>query len=97
MKKAFTLIELLIVICIISLLLGIGMNFGNNRIVELKVQTMKERFVDDYDVLLSQRLISSYQGTTRYHQLVISFDSWIVYSFDSGSAISLLPASFQLT
>jgi len=91
MKKAFTLIELIVVICILSILFGIGMNFGNNRIVELKAQTMKERFVSTYTSLVDQRLISSYQANTRYSRLTISFASGIVSSFDGRVTTSLLP------
>ena len=93
MKRAFTLIELLVVISILTILFGIGMNFGGNRIAELKAQTMKERFVDAYSSLVDQRLISSYQGNTRYRELTISFASGIVYAFDSGISNSLFPRS----
>lgn len=97
MRKAFTLIELIVVIGILSILFGIGMNFGNNRIGELKVQTMKERFIAAYVSLVDQRLISSYQGSSRYHELRISFDSGVFYSFDSGQLLPLLPLAGSLS
>ena len=98
MKKGFTLIEMLVVIIIIGILLGMSMWFSNDRIVDLKVQNSKERFVDAYTSLVSQRLISSYHNFDRYHSLTLAFASWIMVALDSGSQSPLLSDfTFQLT
>ena len=75
MKKAFTLIELMIVITVIGILMGVTMKFGSNRIVDLKAQSLKDKFVDNYAMVQSQNLSSSYHGTGRYTTGEIVFDT----------------------
>ena len=84
MKKAFTLIELMIVIAIIGILMGVTMKFSSNRITDLKAQSLKDIFVDNYAMVQSQTLASSYHGTGRYTTGAITFDSsqWILVTYD---------------
>lgn len=72
----FTLIEMVIVIVIMTLMLGLSMNFGAKRIAELKYQTSKEQFVNDINNLYSESLTSNYYNQKRYALLDISLASW---------------------
>ena len=67
--------ELVIVLVIIGILMGVTMKFSSNRIVDLKAQSLKDTFVDNYQAVQSQNLASSYHGDTRYSKLAIMFDS----------------------
>lgn len=73
MKKAFTLIEMVVVLVVIGILMGITMKFGSNRIVDLRAQSLKDKFVDSYNIIQSQNLASSYHLNTRYTTLTLTF------------------------
>ena len=71
--NAFTLIEMLIVICIITIILWFTMNFSWNRIQDLNNKNTQEEFITAYD---EQYLIvsnSNYIDWEHYDQLQISF------------------------
>ncbi len=92
MKKAFTLIELVIVITIIGILMGVTMKFWSDRIVDLKAQSLKDKFVDNYALVQSQNLASSYHGDRRYTRLDIAFSEWwILAQYDGSWNVELLP------
>ena len=93
MKKAFTLIELMIVIMVIGILMGVTMKFSSNRITDLKAQSLKDRFVDNYVMVQSQNLASSYHGTGRYTTGQIIFDAttWVLALYDNVATEQLLP------
>jgi prepilin-type N-terminal cleavage/methylation domain-containing protein len=93
MKKAFTLIELMIVITVIGILMGVTMKFGSNRIVDLKAQSLKDKFVDNYAMVQSQNLASSYHGTGRYTTGEIIFDTTtgVLARYDTTVTEQLLP------
>lgn len=84
MKKAFTLIEMVIVLVVIGILMGATMYFGSDRIVDLKAQSLKDSFVDEYHMVHSHNLASSYQGTYRYSTGTIRLDpdQWVVVAYD---------------
>ena len=81
-KKAFTLMEILIVIVIIGILLAVTMRFWSGRINDLKAQSYKEQFVSYYNELYSQNMTSSFRDATKYKQLNILFSSGISYQLD---------------
>jgi len=83
MKKAFTLIEIVIVLVIISILMAAVMRFGSNRIVDLKAQSNKEQFIWYYNDLYNQNMTSSSRDGQRYHQMVVVMETWISYILDS--------------
>jgi len=92
MKKAFTLIEMVIVLVIIGILMGVTMRFSANRISDLKAQSLKDTFVADYAMVQSQNLASSYHGTGHYTTGEIIFDAetGIVIAYDNKPAQQLL-------
>lgn len=92
MKKAFTLLELVIVLVVIGILMGVTMYFGSNRIVDLKAQSLKDQFVDNFAAVQSQNLASSYHGEERYTTLEIALtENSIMASYDGSGSRELLP------
>lgn len=89
MKKAFTLIELMIVITVIGILMGVTMKFSSNRIVDLKAQSLKDRLVDDYAMIQSQNLASSYHGENRYSTWTLTLWNWMLVQYDGSGDIQL--------
>lgn len=89
-KNAFTIIEMLVVIFIITIILTITMNFSGDRIQLLNNQNTKEEFISAYN---EQYLIvsnSNYIDWTNYDKLVISFRSWdkdFSYKYKKGDAV----------
>lgn len=86
-KKAFTLLEIIIVLSIISILLTVTLRFWSNRIKDLTYQSTKEQFVATYEQLYSQTLTSNYHNNIRYDTLHITLGSWakqLSYRFDNG-------------
>ena len=88
MKKAFTLIEMTIVLLVIGILMAATMRFWSNRIVDLKAQSLKEQFVGRYNDLYSQNMTSSFRNGQKYQQLAIGFGSGVWYQIDSGVFVS---------
>lgn len=84
MKKAFTLIEMAIVLLVIGVLMAAVMRFWSNRVVDLKAQSLKEQFVWYYNDLFNQNMISSFRDGQRYQSLIISFQSGTWYQIDQG-------------
>jgi hypothetical protein len=72
----------MIVITIIGILMGVTMKFGSNRIVDLKAQSLKDTFIDSYQLVQSQNLASSYHNSVRYTRLDIAFSSGILATYD---------------
>jgi prepilin-type N-terminal cleavage/methylation domain-containing protein len=89
MKRAFTLIELIIVLVIISILMGATMRFGSSRITDLKSQALKDKFLDSYATVYSQNMVSSYYQAQHYQSLHIRIGADVQYDYDSGVALSL--------
>jgi len=87
MKKWFTLIEIVLVLIVISVLIWVTLRFGSNRIVDLKSQNNKEKFISFYDNLYSSNLISNYHNTNRYEKLNIQIWSWISFTYDDSNLI----------
>ena len=83
MKKAFTLIEMLIVLVVIGILMTATMKFGSNRIVDLKAQSIKEQFVWYYNDIYSQNMTSSFRDGKKYQQLIVAMTTGISYKVDA--------------
>ncbi len=88
MKKAFTLIEIVIVLIVISILMAATMSFGSNRIVDLKAQSLKEHFVGYYNEIFRQNLTSSFRDGIKYQSLTVAFATGVSYSTDHQAPIS---------
>lgn len=82
MKKAFTLVEIAIVILVISILMVATMRFGSNRIVDLKAQSVKEQFVGRYNELYTQNMTSSFRDGKQYALLIITLTQTPYYMID---------------
>jgi prepilin-type N-terminal cleavage/methylation domain-containing protein len=82
MKKAFTLIEIVIVLVVISILMTATMKFGSNRIDDLKAQSLKEQFVGYYNDLYRQNLMSSFRDEKKYQTLMLTFQTGTSYRTD---------------
>lgn len=86
-KSGFTLLEMAIVLLVIGILMAATMNFGSNRIVDLKAQSAKEQFVGRYNDLYSQNMTSSFRDGQKYQQLTMTFQSGVRYHVDDGSSV----------
>ncbi len=75
-KKAFTLIEIMMVIVIIWILMAATMRFGGDRIGFLNNKNVKEQFVSSYDTLYSNNMMTSYHMWDPYTQLNVNFAIW---------------------
>lgn len=75
-KKAFTLIEIMMVIVIIWILMAATMRFGGDRIGFLNDKNVKEQFVSTYDTLYSNNMMTSYHLWDPYTNLDIDFVLW---------------------
>jgi len=87
MKKAFTLIEIVIVLVVISILMTATMKFGSNRIDDLKAQSLKEQFVWYYNDLYRQNLMSSFRDETKYQTLTLTFQTGTWYRIDATAPV----------
>jgi len=79
MKKslnAFTLLEMLIVICIITIILWFTMNFSWNRIQLLNNKNTQEEFITAYNEQYLIASNSNYIDGKLYDELEISFKKW---------------------
>lgn len=95
-KKAFTLIEIVLVLLIISILLVVTMRFGSYRIGDLKAQSSKESFESYYRDLSSQNLTSSFRDGVHYERLSIVLDTAMSYQLDSWSLVTYFPQDLRI-
>jgi prepilin-type N-terminal cleavage/methylation domain-containing protein len=58
--KAFTILELTMVIIIIGVLMAATMKFGGDRIGFLNDKNVKEQFMDNYSLLQSNNTMTNY-------------------------------------
>ena len=84
--KAFTLLELTIVVVIIGVLMAATMKFGWNRIWLLNNKNIQEQFLNHYSSLQSRNNMTNYYMWKIYQNLHINFelgenDFW--YKYDS--------------
>lgn len=75
-KSAFTIIEMLIVICIITIILWFTMSFSGGRIQLLNSKNMKEEFISAYNDQLSMVMNSNYYWEHAYDRLNLTFSNW---------------------
>lgn len=82
--KAFTMLELIIVIVIISVLIWISMRFGWDRINFLKHKVSQEQILDFYNSIYSRNLSTNYFEWKIYDKLNVSLVKWrpnFLYSY----------------
>ncbi|HRX64053.1 MAG TPA: prepilin-type N-terminal cleavage/methylation domain-containing protein [Candidatus Absconditabacterales bacterium] len=72
--KAFTVLEIVIVIVIVGVLMGATMKFGGDRIGFLNQKNIKEQFLSSYENLYSQNLLTSYKNKKIYNKLELNFE-----------------------
>ncbi|PID34756.1 MAG: hypothetical protein CR971_01575 [candidate division SR1 bacterium] len=72
-KKAFTLIEILIVIVIIGIIMGMTMNFGGNQIRKLQTKTIEETYLDTLNILQNKVLMSNWYEGKKFSELRLTF------------------------
>jgi len=89
-KKAFTLLEIIIVIVIIWILMSATMKFGGDRIWFLNNKNIKEQFLDNYSLLQSNNTMTNYYVWKIYQDLDINFSIWMSdFSYQYNSYDSL--------
>ncbi len=97
MRKAFTLIEIVIVLLVIGILMGATMRFWSNRITDLKAQTIKEQFVGRYNDLYSQNMTSSFHNGQKYEKMTVVLGQPFFYLLDAASFTDSIITWYQLT
>ena len=75
LKKAFTLIEILIVVVIIGVLLAIGMGLSRSSLEKLKVKSVSEEFAGFFDTIFLQVNASNYQNRLAYTRIELSLQT----------------------
>lgn len=70
-KKAFTLIEIVIVVVIIGILMLIGMGLNRSQLKSLKVSTAVEALESRFDTFLLQNMNSNYHQGHLYQKAEI--------------------------
>lgn len=96
MKKAFTLVEMAIVLLVIGVLMAATMKFWSNRIVDLKAQSIKENFVGRYNDIYSQNIVSSFRNGTQYKTLTLVLAPQPLYIVDDLTFTDKQLTDFQL-
>lgn len=84
--KAFTILELTIVIVIIWVLMAATMRFWWDRIWLLNNKNIQEQFIDDYTSLQSKNNMTNYYMWKIYQTWVINFElekDYFDYQYDS--------------
>lgn len=76
MKKAFTLIEMLIVAVLICILLLIMIFMGTNYIYEMQVRNDKEEIISFFNKTVSQSLSSSFYYWDKYDKIQLMLKNW---------------------
>lgn len=69
LKKAFSLLEILVVIVIIGILLTIGMGLNWNNLEKLKVKAVQEEITTFFDKIFLQVNASNYQNGLAYTEI----------------------------
>ena len=72
-KKAFTLVEMMIVLVIIGVMLGGTMFLGTDRISKLQQYTSKSNFQNSYEQIHSQVMSTNYFNNNRFEYLTLRF------------------------
>jgi prepilin-type N-terminal cleavage/methylation domain-containing protein len=72
--KAFTILELTIVIVIIGVLMAATMKFGWDRIGLLNNKNIQEQFLDGYSSLQSRNNMTNYYMSKIYQDMQINFE-----------------------
>lgn len=88
--KAFTLIELIIVIVIISVLMAATMRFGWDRIRLLNNKNIQEQFLSSFSSLQAENNMTNYHLGKNYQELKINFLLWekfFSYSYHNQDSI----------
>jgi len=97
MKKAFTLLEMAIVLLVIWILMAATMRFGSGRIVDLKAQSIKEQFVWYYNELYSQNMTSSFRDGQKYEKMTIVLWETVYYRLDAVDKVDTKKPEFTLS
>lgn len=88
--KAFTILELTIVITIIAILMAATMRFGGDRISLLKNKNIQEQFLDNFSSLQSKNSMTSYVNWEIYQELLVHFkvgEEKVFYEYYSNDTI----------
>lgn len=72
--RAFTLIEMLIVITIVGILMTITMKFGGNFIRDIEARQTREEWLSDFSILRSKLLLSSHFDGKPRKSVIVSFE-----------------------
>jgi prepilin-type N-terminal cleavage/methylation domain-containing protein len=71
--KAFTLIEIVIVVLIIGIITGMVMVLSGEQLRKLQWETVKQSILTEYQSRYSRNLTSSFFANERYEEMQISF------------------------
>ncbi len=75
-KRWFTLIEMMLVIVIIAILLALSIWISGNRVQWLKVKSIQEQFVHNYNNVYLKNMLTNYYSWTIYDKMTVNFAKW---------------------
>jgi len=71
--KAFTLIEMILILCMMGVIVMLCAGLTGTQIKKLQYKTIKEQILSEYQIYYSRNLTSGMYGHTEYDTLQISF------------------------
>lgn len=75
LKKAFSLLEILVIIVIIGILLTIGMGLNWNNLEKLKVKAVQEEITTFFDKIFLQVNAYNYQNGLAYTEIELTLQT----------------------
>ena len=93
LKKAFSLLEILVVIVIIGILLTIGMGLNWNNLEKLKVKAVQEEITTFFDKIFLQVNASNYQNGLAYTEIELILQTgenqiWYTYQLENSDFLT---------
>lgn len=102
-KRAFSLMEIIVIVVIISILLAIGIGLNRDSLERLKIKAVNEEFSGFFDTIFLQVNASNYQNGLAYTGIELSLQTganqiWYTYQLENSEFLTWVFAwTFEIT